>query len=161
MKCHRKDIDILSSDHSLTVPELKLLDDGNFLKAWGGISSLQIAEHLQFVLPVTWSYGGKYAETSKQLASWWSERPAKHAGQDFKWGISVGNHADIVVWEPDVEFDLNENHPVYLKHPSDSAYMGKRLSGKVLATFVRGNLVYKEGKHAAAACGVPILARLK
>lgn len=35
-------IDMLSSDHSPTVPELKLLDDGNFLKAWGGISSLQV-----------------------------------------------------------------------------------------------------------------------
>lgn len=33
---------MLSSDHSPTVPELKLLDDGNFLKAWGGISSLQV-----------------------------------------------------------------------------------------------------------------------
>lgn len=36
--------------------------------------------------------------------------------------------------------------------------MGKRLAGKVLATFVGGNLVYKEGKHAPAACGVQILA---
>lgn len=40
-----------------------------------------------------------------------------------------------------------------------SAYMGTRLSGKVMATFVRGNLVYTEGKHAPAACGVPILAK--
>ncbi|KAK9267209.1 hypothetical protein L1049_009629 [Liquidambar formosana] len=147
-------IDMLSSDHSPTVPELKLLDDGNFLRAWGGISSLQ------FVLPVTWSYGRKYAVTLEHLASWWSEKPAKLAGQDLKGAIAVGNHADIVVWAPDVEFDLNENHPVYHKHPSNSAYMGRRLSGKVLATFVRGNLVYKEGKHATAACGVPILARL-
>ena len=35
-------IDMLSSDHSPTLPELKMLDDGNFLKAWGGISSLQV-----------------------------------------------------------------------------------------------------------------------
>lgn len=40
-----------------------------------------------------------------------------------------------------------------------SAYLGKRLSGKVLATFVRGNLVYSEGKHASAACGALILAK--
>jgi len=37
--------------------------------------------------------------------------------------------------------------------------MGKRLSGKVLATFVRGNLVYGDGNHAPRACGVPILAK--
>ncbi|THG06831.1 hypothetical protein TEA_001980 [Camellia sinensis var. sinensis] len=146
-------IDMLSSDHSPTVPELKLFNDGNFLKAWGGISSLQ------FVLPVTWSYGRKYGMTLEQLASWWSEKPAKLAGLDLKGAIAIGNHADIVVWEPEVEFDLNDSHPTYVKHPSISAYMGSRLSGKVLATFVRGNLVYKEGKHALAACGVPILAR--
>lgn len=35
-------IDMLSSDHSPTVPDLKLPDSGDFLKAWGGISSLQV-----------------------------------------------------------------------------------------------------------------------
>ncbi|XP_031278587.1 allantoinase isoform X1 [Pistacia vera] len=146
-------IDMLSSDHSPTEPELKLLNDGDFLRAWGGISSLQ------FVLPVTWSYGQKYGVTLEQLASWWSERPAKLAAQHSKGTIAIGNHADIVVWEPEMEFDLNDDHPIYIKHPQISAYLGRRLSGKVLGTFVRGNLVYKEGGHAPAACGVPILAK--
>lgn len=39
---------MLSSDHSPSVPELKLLDEGNFLKAWGGISSLQVG--LSFII---------------------------------------------------------------------------------------------------------------
>ncbi|XP_040865842.1 allantoinase isoform X3 [Glycine max] len=68
-------IDLLSSDHSPTVPQLKLLEEGDFLKAWGGVTSLQGA-------------------------------------------IAVGNHADIVVWKPEVEFDLNEDYPVFLKHPA-------------------------------------------
>ncbi|XAR66450.1 Allantoinase [Bertholletia excelsa] len=147
------DIDMLSSDHSPTVPELKLLHDGNFLKAWGGISSLQ------FILPVTWSHGRKYGITLELLAKWWSEKPAKLAGLDSKGAIAVGKHADIVVWEPEVEFNLNDSYPTYIKHPSISAYMGSTLSGKVLATFVRGNLVYNNEKHAPAACGVPILAK--
>ncbi|KAF3451493.1 hypothetical protein FNV43_RR07588 [Rhamnella rubrinervis] len=146
-------IDMLSSDHSPTIPQLKLLDDGDFLKAWGGISSLQ------FVLPVTWSYGKKYGVSLEQLALWWSERPAKLAGQESKGRIAIGNLADIVVWEPEVEFNLDDDHPVYLKHPSISAYMGRKLYGKVSATFVRGNLVYQEGNHASAACGVTILAK--
>lgn len=45
---------MLSSDHSPSAPELKLFDEGDFLRAWGGISSLQVgfASHLkeQFVL---------------------------------------------------------------------------------------------------------------
>ncbi|KAF3569263.1 hypothetical protein DY000_02014057 [Brassica cretica] len=125
------DIDMLSSDHSPTKPKLKLLSDGNFLKAWGGISSLQ------FVLPVTWSYGRKYGVTLEQVASWWSDRPSKLAGLHSKGAIAVGKHADIVVWEPEVEFDLEEDHPIHFKHPSISAYLGRKLSGKVVSTFVR------------------------
>lgn len=41
-------------------------------------------EYLQFVLPVTWSFGRKYGITLEQLALWWSERPAKFAGQELK-----------------------------------------------------------------------------
>ena len=37
-------IDLLSSDHSPTVPQLKLLEEGDFLKAWGGVTSLQVNE---------------------------------------------------------------------------------------------------------------------
>ncbi|KAJ0264924.1 Allantoinase [Hirschfeldia incana] len=152
------DIDMLSSDHSPTKPELKLLSDGNFLKAWGGISSLQ------FVLPVTWSYGRKYGVTLEQVASWWSDRPSKPAGLHSKGAIAVGKHADIVVWEPEVEFDLDEDHPIHFKHPicsifiSISDFLGRKLSGKVVSTFVRANLVFGEGKHASDACGSLLLA---
>ncbi|KAK4792953.1 hypothetical protein SAY86_023388 [Trapa natans] len=145
-------IDMLSSDHSPTVPELKLFGDGNFLSAWGGISSLQ------FVLPVTWSHGRKYGVTLEQMVRWWGEKPAKLAGQQLKGAIAIGSYADIVVWDPDKEFYLDDNYPTFIKHPSISPYLGKRLAGKVFATFLRGNLVYKEGKHARAACGVTILA---
>uniref|UniRef100_A0A1D1YPD9 allantoinase n=2 Tax=Anthurium amnicola TaxID=1678845 RepID=A0A1D1YPD9_9ARAE len=146
-------IDMLSSDHSPTVPHLKLLGEGDFLSAWGGISSLQ------YVLPVTWSYGRRYGVTLNHLAKWWSGKPAKLAGQELKGAIVSGNYADIVVWDPDVEFELDESYNTYHKHPNISAYMGTRLSGEVLATFVRGNLVYSKGKHATAACGIPILAK--
>jgi len=33
---------MLSSDHSPSIPDLKLFKEGDFLKAWGGISSLQV-----------------------------------------------------------------------------------------------------------------------
>lgn len=148
-----ENIDMLSSDHSPTSPSFKLFEEGDFLKAWGGISSLQ------YVLPVTWSYGLKHGITLSQLAKWWSERPSKLAGQNLKGSIVSGNHADIVVWDPDSEIELDQNHKAYHRHPSISAYMGKRLSGKVMATFVRGNLVYGDGEHAPKACGIPILAK--
>lgn len=146
-------IDMLSSDHSPSIPELKLFSEGDFLRAWGGISSLQ------FVLPVTWTYGRHYGVTLEHLASWWSEKPAKLAGLMHKGTISVGNQADFVIWNPEGEFDLDNNHPVYHKHPNISAYMGSKLFGKTMATFLRGNLIFKEGKHALKSCGQPILAK--
>ncbi|WOL18942.1 putative allantoinase isoform X2 [Canna indica] len=146
-------IDMMSSDHSPSVPELKLFDEGDFLRAWGGISSLQ------YVLPITWTFGQKIGVSFNQIAAWWSERPAKLAGQKYKGAIVIGNDADFAVWEPEVEFDLDENHKTFHKHPNNSPYMGRRLSGKVMATFVRGNLVFSDGTHAPAACGTPILAK--
>ncbi|PKA53019.1 allantoinase [Apostasia shenzhenica] len=71
-------IDLLSSDHSPSIPDLKLFEEGDFLRAWGGISSLQ------FVLPATWSSGMKHGITLNQLVQWWSERPAKLAGLEHK-----------------------------------------------------------------------------
>lgn len=144
-------LDMLSSDHSPSAPELKLFNEGDFLRAWGGISSLQL------VLPVTWSHGLKYGITLEQLASWWSEKPAKLAGLTSKGTIEVGKQADFVVWDPDSEFDLDNNYPIYHKHPNISAYIGSRLSGKILATIVRGNIVYGRGKHAPLSCGHKIL----
>ncbi|KAI0489272.1 hypothetical protein KFK09_029114 [Dendrobium nobile] len=146
-------IDMLSSDHSPSTPELKLLKEGDFLRAWGGVSSLQ------FDLPATWTYGQKYGITLSHLVKLWSEKPAKFAGQEHKGAIVTGNHADFVVWEPEVEFDLDDNYKVFSKNPSISAYMGKRLSGKVLATFVRGNLVFSDGIHSPKPCGETIFAK--
>ncbi|GAA0173270.1 hydrolase [Lithospermum erythrorhizon] len=146
-------IDMLSSDHSPSVPELKLFKEGDFLKAWGGISSLQ------FVLPATWTHGRKHGMTFEQLALLWSEKPAKLAGLNNKGKIVQGYDADLVVWEPEAEFVLDNVRDIYTKQPSITAYMGSKLTGKVVSTFVRGNQVYKEKEHASAACGSPILAK--
>lgn len=43
-----------------------------------------LGSELQFVLPVTWSYGRKYGVTLEQVASWWSDRPSKLAGLHSK-----------------------------------------------------------------------------
>ena len=42
-------IDLVATDHSPAPPALKHVDDGDFVAAWGGIASLQIA------LPVVWT----------------------------------------------------------------------------------------------------------
>jgi len=33
---------MITTDHSPSTPDLKLLEEGDFLKAWGGISGIQV-----------------------------------------------------------------------------------------------------------------------
>ena len=42
-------IDFVVSDHSPCPPDMKLPDEGDFMNAWGGISSLQLR------LPIIWT----------------------------------------------------------------------------------------------------------
>ena len=53
---------MVSSDHSPAPPEDKLLEEGDFLRAWGGISSLQ------FSLPATWTQMSKLGMDFVKLA---------------------------------------------------------------------------------------------
>lgn len=143
------DIDFLSSDHSPSPPELKLLEEGDFLKAWGGISSLQL------VLPITWTLGKENEVSLELIAQWWSSRPAKFAGLHSKGSIEIGKDADFVVWDPETSFEVNQDF-IFHKHKI-TPYTGSRLYGRVIATFVRGHMVFHEGHHASQACGKPII----
>lgn len=142
-------IDFLSSDHSPAPPKLKLLDEGDFLRAWGGISSLQL------VLPITWTYGKDYNVSFDLLSKWWSSKPADLARLHNKGSIETGKDADFVVWDPETSFVLDEDFIIHHKH-NVTPYAGKRFYGRVIATFVRGQLIYHEGHHSAQPCGVPI-----
>ncbi|KAJ7561586.1 hypothetical protein O6H91_03G034200 [Diphasiastrum complanatum] len=143
-------IDFLSSDHSPAPPELKLLEEGDFINAWGGISSLQL------VLPATWTFGKEHGITLERVALWWSVNPAKLAKLSQKGSIEVGKDADLVIWDPETSFIVDENYSLFHKHKV-TPYAGKTLSGQVISTFSRGNLVYHEGHHATKACGLSIL----
>eukprot|EP00850_Spirogloea_muscicola_P018997 SM000180S03522 [mRNA] locus=s180:106270:110702:- [translate_table: standard] len=144
-------IDLLSSDHSPAPPEMKRLEECNFLRAWGGISGLQ------FGLSATWTAGSTRGVTFQQLADWWSSRPADVANLHQKGYIENGRDADIVVWDPDASFNLNESFPIYHKHKM-TPYSGRVFHGRVICTFVRGHMVFANGTHAKRPCGIVILA---
>jgi hypothetical protein len=56
---------VVSSDHSPAPPADKLVEEGDFLRAWGGISSLQ------FSLPATWTKMSKLGMDLVKLAGEW------------------------------------------------------------------------------------------
>ncbi|KAL3683365.1 hypothetical protein R1sor_001387 [Riccia sorocarpa] len=147
----RGSVDMLSSDHSPAPPEMKEIDSGDFLKAWGGISGLQ------FSLPVTWTAGKSHRVTLAQMARWWSSNPAKLANLDRKGSIQFGKDADLVVWDPEQSYVVDDNYSIYHKHKV-TPYAGWTLSGKIITTFVRGQQVYKEGEFPEKRCGMRLSA---
>jgi allantoinase len=131
------DIDLIATDHSPCLPEMKTRGDGSFLEAWGGIASLQLA------LPVVWTDAIRRGLSMSAVARWMGEQPAKMAGLDKKGAIREGNDADLVIFDPAGRFQvdgarLEHRHPI-------TPYAGETLSGVVETTFVRGRKVYDHG----------------
>lgn len=135
-------IEMIVSDHSPCPPEMKRRESGNFLAAWGGISSLELR------LPVVWTEARRRGHTIERLAAWLAEAPARLAGLDRRKGaIRVGADADFVVWRPEESFRVE---PAKLQHRHKlTPYAGRELFGVVEATFLRGEKIFARGRFAA------------
>ena len=130
----RGDIDLVASDHSPSPPVLKCLDRGDFMAAWGGIASLEIA------LSAVWTGARERGRTLADVARWMSLHPALLAGLARKGRIAPGGDADLVVFDPDARWTVDP-HALRQRHPV-TPYAGLALRGRVLRTFVRGMCVY-------------------
>ena len=144
------EIDLIATDHSPAPPELKRLGDGDFVRAWGGIASLQLG------LRVVWSGAAARGFGLEDIARWMARAPARLAKLDDRKGtIAAGLDADLVIWDPDLETRVD---PVRLQHRHPvTPYAGMRLKGAVRRTLVRGEMVYEEGKFLDAPRGRPLL----
>jgi allantoinase len=131
-------IDFVVSDHSPCPPDMKLREQGDFMNAWGGISSLQLR------LPIMWTEASDRGCKIEDLVNWLCRAPAREVGlHKLKGAIKEGYAADIVIWAPDRKFEVE---PAMLHHRHKlSPYNGERLRGVVEKTFVRGRMVYDGG----------------
>jgi allantoinase len=140
------DIDLVVTDHSPCPPEMKGLDDGDFLRAWGGIASLQLT------LPVVWSGARERGHTPVDIARWMCEAPARLAGLEQRKGaIAPGRDADFVAWDPDAEFVVDPAK-LHHRHPL-TPYAGATLAGVVRATYLRGRRIFDRGQLAGEPAG--------
>ena len=143
-------IDMVVSDHSPCPPEMKLREQGDFMKAWGGISSLQLR------LPVMWTEGTARGFEVNQIAEWLCRAPARQVGlAQRKGSIAIGCDADLVIWSPDREFCVASSL-IHHRHKL-TPYAGEVLRGVVEKTFLRGQIVYDGGEFASAPSGQIIL----
>jgi allantoinase len=143
-------IDLIATDHSPCPPAMKLLDEGDFLHAWGGIASLQLA--LPSVWTEAWSRGYSVERLTQSIGQWLCTAPARLAGLSGRKGsIAVGCDADFAIWNPDRAFrvdaaSLQHRHKV-------TPYEGRELMGTVETTFLRGEKVFDRGAFAKSPAG--------
>ena len=139
------DIDMIATDHSPAPPVLKHLGDGDFLRAWGGIASLQLG------LSVVWTGAAERGIPLRRLADWLAANPATLAGLSTKGAIAPGRDADFVVWDPDAETTVDAR-ALYHRH-AVTPYDGQPLRGRVLTTILRGEKVFNRGEFASLPLG--------
>ena len=122
------DIDLIATDHSPCPPSMKA--DGDFVRAWGGIAALELS------LPAVWTGASARGIPLERVAQWLSAAPARLAGLDGRKGsIAAGKDADLVVWDPEAEFLVDERllHQRHKRTP----YAGLTLRGRVIETYAR------------------------
>jgi len=143
-------LDFIVSDHSPCTPELKHIDTGDIEKAWGGISALQ------FGISLIWTEAKERGFTLVDIARLMSTETAKFAGLDtVKGEIKIGHHADFLIFDPNAEFTITNE---MIKHRHNiTPYAGRKVTGQVEHTFVRGHHVYQQDRFINAPVGKPLL----
>ena len=127
-------IGLIVSDHSPCPGEMKVRETGDFMKAWGGIASLQLR------LPVVWTEARRRGFTLLDLTRWLCANPARQVGFETRKGsIAVGCDADLVIWNPAAQFPVTASS-LYHRHKI-TPYAGEVLSGVVEQTFLRGRKI--------------------
>jgi len=128
-------LDFIATDHSPAPPDIKELVTGNLLKAWGGIAGLQ------FLLPASWT-ATKGKISIEKFIPLLTEQPAKFLQADkHKGKLAVGYDADLVIWNPDEQFEVKPGD--ILHRYNCSPYNGQKLYGTTQQTIVNGITVYQ------------------
>jgi allantoinase len=131
-------LDLIVSDHSPCTPDLK--GDGDFGRAFGGISSLQIGPR------VVWTRARMRGFTLVDICRWMAEAPAALAGLTDRGRLAVGNRADFCLFDPDAEAVVRAAE--LLHRHAITPYDGLTLRGAVVDTWLGGEPIERLGQAA-------------
>jgi allantoinase len=126
------------TDHSPSDAPMKCSESGDFMKAWGGISSLELG------LRAVWTGAQAHGMTLVDVVRLMCEGPARLIGMTGRKGaITVGADADFCFFDPDADFVCNKDA---LQHKNKiSPYDKRTMKGRVHRTILRGTTIYEDG----------------
>lgn len=161
------------SDHSPCTPHLKLLPShipgsipsdemadssiGDFLTAWGGISSVGLG------LPILWTElnrrrtlptsvpSAKTDTALESIVKWCCANTAAQVNLGSQKGdLAVGFDADVCIFDDTAEWVIEKDSGMLFRNKC-SPYQGRKMKGQVRETWIRGQHVFSidgfDGKH--------------
>jgi len=137
-------LDFVVTDHSPCVPGLKLPEEGDFLRAWGGIASLQLGLASVFTEARQRGFG------IPTLSRWMTAGPARLLGWEHG-RLVPGMRADLVAWDPDTAWEVDP-HALAHKNPI-TPYARRRMDGRVTDVWLRGGRIVQDGALVGAPRG--------
>ncbi|MBL4827290.1 MAG: amidohydrolase family protein, partial [Spongiibacteraceae bacterium] len=109
-----------------------------------------------FGLSIIWTEAKKRNISLQQVVQWMATAPAQFAGLGHRKGkIALGFDADFAVFDEGAEYVISEEMIKY-RHKI-TPYAGRKVSGVVERTYVRGHEVYRFGEMCEEAVGEVIL----
>jgi len=140
-------LDWVCSDHACCRHEMKVSGDkpDEIFLAKSGFGGTE------YLLSGLHSEGRKRGLSLNRMAELSSWNASRRYGLSSKGDIAPGFDADIVLFDPDVTFTVraaeSESTQGY------TPFEGQELNGKVMSTYLRGQLVYDDGKVVGPARG--------
>lgn len=126
-------MDVIATDHA---PHAAREKEQGIAKAPFGIVGLETAAALTYTELVK-----PGILTPMQMAEKMSYNPAKVLGLD-KGTVAVGSHADLTIFDPECEWVIDPAE--FLSKGKNTPFGGKKVTGKVMATIVDGEIAYQE-----------------
>ena len=141
-------VDLITSDHSPCPAADKATGRDDIFAAWGGVAGVQS------LLPAVFTEagrrgGGMDARKVAAFVAWrLAAKPAERFGLGGRKGkIAVGRDADVVLFDPALEWTLEPS--VVQTRSGLTPYAGRQFVGRVTRTLVRGTTVYADGEFSA------------